>query len=66
MSFDRLLVFIAVGMTTLLIGGMGGLWIGARSEENDLLGLLAHGKFSDQCKQEVATALQAGSKTPGP
>ncbi len=58
MSIDRLLAFIAVGMTALLIGGMIGLWLGARSEQNEFIGLLARGKFTDDCKQQITRALE--------
>ncbi len=60
MSIDRILAFVAVGMTALLIGGMGGLWLGARSEQNDFIGLLARGTFTNDCKQQITTALRGG------
>jgi hypothetical protein len=61
MSLDRLLAFIVVGMTALLIGGMVGLWVGARSEQNTFLAMLARGKFTDDCKQQIRKAMQGGS-----
>jgi uncharacterized membrane protein len=62
MTFDRLLAFIVVGMTALLIGGMVGLWVGARSEQNTFLSMLARGKFTDDCKQQIRQALQSGEQ----
>jgi hypothetical protein len=62
MTIDRLLAFIVVGLTALLIGGMVGLWVGARSEQNTFATMLAHGKFTDDCKQQISRAMQAGSE----
>jgi hypothetical protein len=58
MSFDRILAFIVVGLTCLLIGGVGGLLIGARSEQNGFMSMLAHGTFTDDCKQQIRNAMQ--------
>ena len=61
MSIDRLLAFIIVGLTALLIGGMAGLWLGATSEHDALAELLAHGDFSGACRAEIDTALSGGN-----
>jgi hypothetical protein len=66
MSFDRILAFIVVGLTALLIGGVGGLLLGARSEQNSLMSLLAHGTFTDDCKQQITKAMQGGEQDGAP
>jgi hypothetical protein len=58
MSFDRILAFIVVGLTALLIGGVGGHLLGARSEQNSFMSMLAHGTFTDDCKQQIRNAMQ--------
>jgi hypothetical protein len=66
MSIDRLLAFIVVGMTCLLIGGMGGLFLGASSEQASLIEALARGNLTPNCQKQVNEALQAkpGNEAP--
>jgi hypothetical protein len=66
MSFDRILAFIVVGLTALLIGGVGGLLLGARSEQNSFMSLLAHGTFTDDCKRQITKAMQGGEQDGAP
>jgi hypothetical protein len=63
-TIDRILVFIVVGLTALLIGGMVGLWAGAKSEQNTFLAMLARGKFTDDCKEQITRAMQGGGEAP--
>jgi len=64
MSIDSLLVFIVVGLTCLLIGGMGGLFLGATSEQESFLEALARGNFTTECKTQVEQALRGGGAPP--
>ena len=64
MSIDRLLVFIVVGLTCLLIGGMGGLFLGATSEQESFIEALARGNFTPECKTQIEAALRGGSTAP--
>ncbi|MGH6735688.1 MAG: hypothetical protein ACRECX_06365 [Methyloceanibacter sp.] len=58
MSIDRVLAFIVVGLTALLIGGMGGLWLGATTEQHALVEILARADLSEDCKQQIDGAVQ--------
>ncbi|MGH6866599.1 MAG: hypothetical protein ACREDO_10625 [Methyloceanibacter sp.] len=58
MNIDRLLAFLVVGLTALLIGGMVGLWLGATTEQNALVTLLARANLSEDCKQQIDRAVQ--------
>lgn len=58
MTIDRLLAFIVVGLTALLIGGMAGLWLGALSEENTLVSMLARADLTADCREQIDTAMQ--------
>jgi hypothetical protein len=64
MSIDRLLVFIVVGLTCLLIGGMGGLFLGATSEQESFIEALARANFTPECKTQVEAALRGGGAPP--
>ena len=67
MSFDRLLAFIVVGMTCLLIGGVGGLMFGASSEYNALAQILGQANLTPDCQKQINEALgahQDGQTTP--
>ena len=57
MSIDRLLSYIVVGMTALLIGGIGGLLLGASTEQTALVTLLARANLSDDCKKQIDQAV---------
>jgi len=57
MSIDRLLVFIVVGMTCLLIGGMGGLFLGATTEQAALVELLARANLTAECQKQINDAV---------
>jgi hypothetical protein len=46
MSIDRLLAFIVVGLTALLVGGIGGLLLGATTEQASLVEALARGNLT--------------------
>jgi hypothetical protein len=64
MSFDRLLAFIAVGMTCLLIGGVGGLLFGAASEQGELIRSLDRANLTPDCKKQVNEALAGAGAQP--
>ena len=64
MSIDRLLVFIVVGLTCLLIGGMGGLFLGATSEQESFIEALARGNFTTECRTQIEAALRGGGAPP--
>lgn len=64
MSIDRLLVFIVVGLTCLLIGGMAGLFLGATSEQESFIEALARSNFTPECKMQVEEALRGGGAPP--
>jgi len=59
MSIDRLLAFIVVGLTAFLIGGIGGLFIGATTERTALSEILGRAKLTPDCIEQVNTALGA-------
>ena len=59
MSIDRLLAFIVVGLTGLLIGGIGGLLLGATTERMALAEILGRASLSDECRDQVNAALGA-------
>jgi hypothetical protein len=59
MSFDRLLAFIVVGLTSLLIGGVAGLLFGAASEQGEITRILARAKLTPDCQKQVNEALAA-------
>jgi len=59
MSIDRLLAFIVVGLTALLIGGIGGLLIGATTERMALAEILGRADLTADCQDQVNAALGA-------
>jgi hypothetical protein len=59
MSIDRLLAFIVIGLTALLIGGIGGLLLGATTEQASLLEALARGNLTPDCREQINAALGA-------
>lgn len=61
MSIDRLLAFIVVGLTCLLIGGMGGLFLGATTEQTQLTEILGRANLTPDCKEQINEALGAGA-----
>jgi hypothetical protein len=63
MSFDRLLAFIVVGLTALLVGGVGGLLLGASSERKQISQILGHAKLTPQCQKQINEAL-GGAQEP--
>jgi len=62
MSFDRLLAFIAVGLTCLLIGGVAGLLFGAASEQGELIRILGRANLTADCQKQINEALGSGPK----
>jgi hypothetical protein len=64
MSIDRLLAFIVVGLTALLVGGIGGLLLGATSEQASLVEALARGNLTPDCREQINAALGAGPTEP--
>jgi uncharacterized membrane protein len=65
MSIDRLLAFIVVGLTALLVGGIGGLLLGAASEQKALVTFLAHANLSDDCKRQIDQAIHGVDQDEG-
>jgi len=63
MSIDRLLAFIVVGLTCLLIGGMGGLFLGATTEHTALAEILGRANLTPDCKEQIKEAM-AGETAP--
>lgn len=62
MSIDRLLAFMVVGMTALLIGGMAGLWLGATTEQAAFVELLARADLTEDCRQQINAAVGGASR----
>ncbi|MEZ5828002.1 MAG: hypothetical protein R3D30_05085 [Hyphomicrobiales bacterium] len=60
MSIDRLLAFIVVGLTALLVGGIGGLLLGATTEQASLIEALAQGDLTPDCQEQINAALHGG------
>jgi hypothetical protein len=58
MSIDRLLAFIVVGLTALLIGGIGGLLLGATTEQAALVEILARANLTPECQAQIDRATQ--------
>jgi len=65
MSIDRLLAFIVVGLSALLVGGIGGLLLGAASEQHALVTFLANANLSDDCKSQIDRAIHGGNQDEG-
>ena len=65
MSIDRLLVFIVVGLTALMVGGIGGLLLGAATEQKALVTILARANLSDDCKRQIDQALRGVNRDEG-
>jgi uncharacterized membrane protein len=65
MSIDRLLAFIVVGLTCLLAGGVGGLLIGAHTEQNAIVTFLARANLSDDCKNQIDQAIHGSDQNQG-
>jgi hypothetical protein len=53
MSIDR-------GMTALLIGGIGGLLLGATTEHMTLAEVLGHANLTPDCRAQIEEALRGG------
>ncbi|ODS01652.1 hypothetical protein AUC69_05115 [Methyloceanibacter superfactus] len=67
MNIDRLLAFIVVGMTALLIGGIGGLLIGATTEQAALAEILGTADLTADCRAQIEEAMAGGRRpTEGP
>ena len=58
MNIDRLLAFIVVGLTALLIGGMMGLWLGATTEQAALVEILTRANLTPECQEQINQAVQ--------
>jgi hypothetical protein len=63
MSFDRILAFVVVGLTCLLIGGVGGLLFGAASEQGELTRILGRANLTPDCQKQIDAAF-AGAGAP--
>ena len=66
MSIDRLLAFIVVGLTALLVGGVGGLLLGAASEQKALVTFLANANLPDDCRKQIDQAIRGVTPEDGP
>jgi len=66
MNIDRLLAFIVVGLTALLIGGIGGLLLGASGEQASLIEALARGNLTPDCQEQINQALHGGPQDKAP
>jgi hypothetical protein len=66
MSIDKLLPFVVVGMTCLLVGGVVGLMYGASSEYNALAHMLGQANLSPDCQKQLNEALQGPQKEAPP
>lgn len=66
MTFDRVLAFVAVGLTCLLIGGVGGLLFGAASEQGELIRLLGRANLTPDCQKQINEALGGGGTPSNP
>jgi hypothetical protein len=64
MSIDRLLAFIVVGLTALLIGGIGGLFMGATTEHTALAGILGRADLTADCRVQIEKAMAGGTESP--
>ena len=65
MSIDRLLAFIVVGLTSLLVGGIGGLLLGAAAEQTALVTFLASANLSDDCRKQIDKAIRGVTQEDG-
>ena len=64
MSIDRLLAFIVVGLTCLLIGGIGGLFLGATTEQTAVSEILARANLTPDCREQVDETLRGAGAAP--
>jgi hypothetical protein len=64
-SIDRLLAFIVVGLTALLIGGIGGLFMGATTEHTALAEILGTADLTADCRVQIEKAMAGGIQTTG-
>jgi hypothetical protein len=58
MTTDRILAFVVVGLSALLIGGLLGLWLGATTEQSALVTILGRANLIEDCRQQIDRAVQ--------
>ncbi len=58
MSIDRVLPYIVVGLTTLLLGVMLGVWAGSSIEQNAIVTIVTRAKLTPECRAALNEAVK--------
>lgn len=58
MSIDRVLPYVVVGLTTLLLGIMLGVWVGSSIEQNAIVTIVTRANLTPECRAALSETVK--------
>jgi hypothetical protein len=58
MTIDKVLPFIVVGLTFLLVGTVAGVWLGSRIEQNAIVTIVTRAELTPECRAQLDSAVK--------